>query len=73
MDWLAEHARPIGDSILYSVIGIFVLMAFFWLVETILPFSMRKEIEEDHNTALGMILGAFIIAIAIIIGAAIRG
>ena len=37
------------------------------------PFSVRKEIEEDQNTALGIIIGSMIIGLAIIIGAAIHG
>ena len=35
------------------------------------PFSVRKEIEEDQNIALGLIIGAMIIGMALIIGAAI--
>jgi uncharacterized membrane protein YjfL (UPF0719 family) len=36
------------------------------------PFSLRKEIEEDQNVALGVVLGAVVIGIAIIVAAAIR-
>ena len=27
MDWLSAHAKPIGDSILYSMVGFVVLIA----------------------------------------------
>jgi hypothetical protein len=37
------------------------------------PFSVHKEIEEDQNVALGIIIGAIIIGIALIISAAIQG
>jgi len=37
----------------------------------ILPFSVKKEIVEDENTALGIILGALVVGLAIIIAAAI--
>jgi len=50
-----------------------VFLIVFWVVVKICPFSVRKEIEEDHNTALSMILGAGLIGIAIIIAAAIHG
>jgi putative membrane protein len=73
MEWIAEHTRPVVDSIVYSGLGVVVLVALFWLIEKILPFSMKKEIEEDQNTALGIILGAFIIGLSMIIAAAIRG
>ncbi len=73
MDWLSQHARPIVDSLLYSALGTVVLLAAFWVIERILPFSLRKELAEDQNTALGIILGAFILGVSLIISAAIRG
>jgi uncharacterized membrane protein YjfL (UPF0719 family) len=73
MDWFSQHARPVVDSILYSVLGTLVLIGSFWLIEKVLPFSLRKEIAEDQNVGLGIILGAFVLGIAIIISAAIRG
>ncbi len=71
MEWLASHARPLVDSIVYSIVGTVVLGLSFYVIEKVLPFSMRKEIAEDHNTALGIILGAFVIGLSIIIAAAI--
>lgn len=73
MDWLSQHARPIVDSILYSVLGTVVLLAAFLFIERVLPFSLRKEVAEDQNVALGIILGAFIIGVSLIISAAIHG
>ena len=72
MEWLSQHARPVVDSILYSVLGTAVLLAAFALIEKVLPFSMRKEVAEDHNVALGIILGAFILGVSLIISSAIR-
>ena len=71
MDWMSSHARPLVDSIVYSIVGTLVLGLSFYVIEKLLPFSMRKEIAEDHNTALGIILGAFVIGLSIIIAAAI--
>lgn len=71
MDWLSSHARPLVDSIVYSIMGVVVLGLAFWVIEKVLPFSMRKEIAEDHNVSLGIILGAFVIGLSIIIAAAI--
>ena len=73
MEWVASHVRPIVDSFIYSILGTVILCAGFWFIEKILPFSMKKEIEEDENTSLGIILGAFIIGISLIIAAAIQG
>jgi putative membrane protein len=73
MDWLSQHTRPIVDSLLYSVLGTIVLLAAFAFIERVLPFSLRKEVAEDQNVALGIILGAFILGVSVIISAAIRG
>jgi len=73
MDWLSQHARPVVDSLLYSVMGTIVLLAAFALIERVLPFSLRKEVAEDQNVALGIILGAFILGVSLIISSAIRG
>jgi uncharacterized membrane protein YjfL (UPF0719 family) len=73
MDWLAQHAKPVLDSLIYSVLGTLILLAAFWWIEKVLPFSLRKEIAEDQNVGLGIILGAFIIGISLIISSAIHG
>ncbi|MGE0455864.1 MAG: DUF350 domain-containing protein [Vicinamibacteria bacterium] len=72
-EWIANHAKPVADSIFYSVLGTIVLLGTFWAIEKLLPFSIRKEIAEDQNVGLGVILGAFVIGISMIISAAIRG
>ena len=71
MDWMSTHARPLVDSIVYSIVGVMVLGLSFYVIEKVLPFSMRKEIAEDQNVSLGIILGAFVIGLSIIIAAAI--
>jgi putative membrane protein len=73
VDWITQHAKPVIDSIFYSVLGTAILCALFYIIEKLLPFSMTKEIAEDQNTALGIILAAFIIGLAMIISSAIRG
>ena len=63
--------RGVVVSAVYVVIGIVVFLIAFWLMTKLAPFSIRKEIEEDQNTALGVLMGAVIIGLAIIIAAAI--
>jgi uncharacterized membrane protein YjfL (UPF0719 family) len=38
----------------------------------IYPFSVVKEIEEDQNTALGILFGSVFIGLSIVIAAAIN-
>jgi putative membrane protein len=74
MDVLIE-LKPLGmlGTIVYSLIGMALFALAFFVVQKIVPFSLRKEIEEDQNTALAIIIGSIFIALAIIIQAAIRG
>jgi uncharacterized membrane protein YjfL (UPF0719 family) len=68
-----EHlVQAIIQSVLFSVIGVVVFGCSFVAVAKMLPFSVRKEIEEDQNTALGIMLGAVILGLSIIISSAIR-
>jgi putative membrane protein len=68
----AQIATFVG-SMIYTLFGVAVFAVTFFIVTKITPFSVRKEIEEDQNTALGIIIGSIIIGLAIIIGAAITG
>jgi putative membrane protein len=65
--------KYIVSSIVYSMIGIFILVVSFWVFEKITPEDLRKEIIEEHNIALAILGAAFMIAIAIIISSAIHG
>lgn len=57
----------------YTVFGIVIFGLAFWLITKLVPFSMRKEIEEDQNTALAIMVGAVLLGLAIIIAATIHG
>ena len=65
--------EPLFHTLAFSVMGIVLFAIAFWLMEKLTPFSIRKEIEEDQNTALGIMVGSIVIGISIIIAAAIHG
>jgi len=71
--WLIGHVRPVVDSVVYSVLGAVVLYVIFRVFARMMPFSISKEIVEDQNVGLGIILGAIILGLSLIISAAIRG
>ena len=57
----------------FSILGL-VILGLVWLVLVkVLPFSLRKEMEDDQNIALGIVLGSLILGISLIIAAAIHG
>ena len=60
-------------SLLFSTIGLVMFALAFKVITMIAPFSMRKEIEEDQNVAVGVMVGAVMLGLAIIIAAAIHG
>jgi len=60
-------------SIVYSLLGIIILVICFVIVEKITPENLWKQIIEKQNTALAIVAAAFMIAIAIIISSAIHG
>jgi uncharacterized membrane protein YjfL (UPF0719 family) len=59
------------STLAYAGLGIALFALTFWLCAAIAPFSIRKEIEEDQNTALAILIGSVFIGISMIIGAAI--
>jgi putative membrane protein len=65
--------KALIGSIIYSSIGIIILVITFWIIEKITPENLWKEIVQNKNTALALMASAFMIAIAMIISAAIHG
>jgi len=70
---LALLMRHLVAAVVFSIVGIVVLMLSFWLMEKLASFSLRKEIEEDQNVALGVVMGSVVIGISLIIAASIFG
>lgn len=60
-------------AIIYSVLGIFVLLITLYGIVKFSPMPIQKEIEEDQNVALGIVIGSVLLGISIIIAAAILG
>lgn len=62
----------IVQAIIFAAIGMGVFAFGFWLFDKMTPFSLWKELLEDENTALGIVIGSMSIALSIIIAAAIH-
>jgi putative membrane protein len=65
--------KALAASVVYSVLGIVILMLSFYVFNKLTPGTLRREILEEHNTALAIIAAAFMLAVALIISAAIHG
>jgi len=59
-------------AVLWSFLGIAIFVAAFVLVDRLTPGTMWKELIEDQNTAVAIVMGAIAIALAIIIAAAVH-
>jgi len=67
--WLHTFLVTLG----YTFFGLAVFGLAFWVIVEISPFSIRKEIEEDQNISLAILIGSVMLGLSIIIGATIHG
>ena len=70
---LDELLPVLASTVIFVAIGLIVFALAFGVVVLVAPFSVKKEIEEDQNVSLAVIIGAVIIGVAMIISAAIQG
>jgi uncharacterized membrane protein YjfL (UPF0719 family) len=61
------------NSLVYTILGVVVFWLAFVVVDKITPYDLWKELVEEKNVALAIVVGAMCLGIAIIVGAAIHG
>ena len=70
---LDDLLTVLETTIVFVVLGLIVFAIAFLIVVLVTPFSVKKEIEDDQNISLAIIIGSVIIGIAMIISAAVHG
>lgn len=65
--------KTLVSALAFSALGILLFAVAFFIIVKVTPFSLRKEIEEDQNTALAIIIASVILGIALIVSSAIHG
>jgi len=60
-------------TLAFTLFGLIMFAIAFLIIVKVSPFSIRKEIEDDQNTSLAIIIGSVIIGIALIVAAAVHG
>jgi putative membrane protein len=60
-------------TLVFVALGLIVFALAFLVIAKSTPFSVRKEIEEDQNIALAIVIASVILGSALIIAAAIHG
>ncbi|BCB27243.1 hypothetical protein SKTS_21290 [Sulfurimicrobium lacus] len=61
------------NSLLYSLLGVALFWISFIVIDKLTPYDLWKEIVEDKNLPLSIIVGAMCLGIAIIVASAIHG
>jgi len=60
------------SSLLYSFVGVFIFWVSFLIIDRLTPYHLWKEIIEEKNTALAIVVGGIAVGICIIVAAAIH-
>ncbi len=66
------HPAYLLNALVYAALGIFIFSIAFVLVDKLTPYHLWKEIVDDKNIALAILVGAMSIGMCIIIAAAVH-
>ena len=69
---MPELLRYVVNAVVFAVLGILIFVAAFVAIDKLTPYHLWKEIVEDHNTALAVLIGAMSIGMCVIIAAAVH-
>ncbi len=71
-DTLSNLGSNFVAALVFALLGILLFAVSFAVINKITPGSLWKELLEDQNTALGILMGCVALGIAIIVAAAIH-
>jgi uncharacterized membrane protein YjfL (UPF0719 family) len=60
------------NSLIYAILGIVIFVAGFIIVDKLTPYDLWKQLVEEKNLALAIVVGAAALGVCIIIAAAIH-
>ncbi len=69
---MTVQLNSVINALLFAFIGIFIFTVAFVLLDKLTPYHLWKEIVQEHNSALAILVGALSIGICIIIAAAVH-
>ena len=64
--------HAILNAVIYAALGIVIFAVAFVLIDKLTPYHLWKEIVDDKNVALAILIGALSIGMCIIIAAAVH-
>lgn len=66
------HPGMLLNALIYAALGILIFMLAFVIVDKMTPYHLWREIVEDKNIALAILIGAISLGMCIIIAAAVH-
>lgn len=63
--------RLLLDATLFGIAGIVLLIIGYYVWELITPYNLRRELHENKNVAVAIVVAAFILGMAIVIAASL--
>ncbi len=60
------------NAVVFALLGIIVFTVAFIVMDKLTPYHLWKELVQEHNQALALLVGAMSIGISIIIAAAVH-
>jgi putative membrane protein len=73
MPTILNDIRVLIISIIYAALGMVLLWIGYKIFDLVTPSDMQKKIFDEGNVAVAITVGAFILGLAVVIGAAIHG
>ena len=69
---MSDLLRNMLAATVFALLGIVIFILAFVVVDRVTPYSLWKEIVEEQNVALAVLLGAASIGICVIIASAVH-
>lgn len=63
--------RLLLDASLFGVAGIALLIVGYYIWELVTPYNLRRELQENKNVAVAIVVASFILGMAIVIAASL--
>jgi putative membrane protein len=69
---MSIQLNNVVNAIVYAAIGIVIFAGAFLVLDKVTPYNLWKEIVQEHNLALAILLGAMSLGLCVIIAAAVH-
>jgi putative membrane protein len=66
------HIGNLLNAIVYATLGIAIFVIAFFIIDKMTPYHLWKEIVEDKNIALAILIGSMSVGMCMIIAAAVH-